>query len=260
MFKIVLSEVPPPETIVPDLDPAFSSIIAKSMARDLTQRFQSTADFIKALDAWMRTGASVSVPPAADAAAVGLVPTSGAGARTAMGSQTNINRGTATPGPGTGGNWASSQPDVAPTGLPKKSSAGVLAGLAAVAILVVGGVAFGAYSILGKKAEPEAASSAAAPSSLPAAAALGAGTPPSTTNAEPKPDLAATPPAPTAPTPAASSAPAAASAAPAAPIAAARPAAVARPGTKPAPAPAKPGAKPAAAPAKPGGGTPDFGY
>src|SRR6187402_208690 len=42
MFKIVLEEVPPPETIVPDLDPAFSSIIARSMTRDLLQRFQTT--------------------------------------------------------------------------------------------------------------------------------------------------------------------------------------------------------------------------
>ncbi|HKY38743.1 MAG TPA: serine/threonine-protein kinase [Polyangiaceae bacterium] len=255
MFKIVLSEVPPPETIVPDLDPGFSSIIAKSMARDLTQRFQTTADFIRALDAWLRTGASVSVPPAADAAAMGLVPTSGAGARTAMGSQTNINRGTATPGPGTGGNWASSQPDVAPTGLPKKSSAGVLAGLAAVAILVVVGVAFGAYSMLDKKGEPEAASSAAAPSSSPAAAALRGDGSPSDTDADAKPEVSATPPAPAAATPpAASSAPSIA--APAAP--AARPAA-SKPG--PRPAPAKPGAKPAAAPgAKPGGAAPDFGY
>jgi serine/threonine-protein kinase len=250
MFKIVLAEVPPPETIVPDLDPAFSSIIAKSMARDLTQRFQSTADFIKALDAWLRTGASVSVPPAADAAAAGLLPTSGS--RTAMASQTSIQRGTATPGPGTGGNWASSQPDVSPMGVPKKSSAGLLAALAAFGILVVGGVAFGAYSILGKKAEPEAAASAAA-SVAPVAAAL-----------EAKPELAPTPAAPVSPTPPseASAPPAAASASaaptPAPPIAAARPVA-ARPAARPAAAPAKPGAKPAA-PAKPGGGTPDFGY
>src|SRR6187549_3466079 len=74
MFKIVLSDVPPPETIVPDLDPAFSSIIARSMTRDLTQRFQTTQEFIKALDAWSKSGAYVTVPPAADAAAAGLLP------------------------------------------------------------------------------------------------------------------------------------------------------------------------------------------
>jgi serine/threonine-protein kinase len=260
MFKIVLSEVPPPETIVPDLDPAFSSIIAKSMARDLTQRFQTTVDFIKALDAWKLSGAAVSVPPAADGAAAGLV-MSGASPRTAMSSQTNINRGTATPGPGTSGNWASSQPGVGPVGLPKKNSAGVLAGLAAVAILIAGGVAFGAYSVLSKKAEPDAAASASAAS---AAAVRGAAAPRETGTVEKtdaKADLAPTPPAPAAPTPVSEPATSAAAppAASAAAAAAAKPPAAARPAAgKPAPKPAaKAGTKPGP---KPGSGTPDFGY
>src|SRR5215207_4660850 len=149
MFKIVLSEVPPPETIVPDLDPAFSSIISKSMTRDLTQRFQTTTEFIRALDAWMQSGASVSVPPAGDAAAAGLLPANSAAGRAAMGSQANINRGVG-PGAtaaGTSGNWASSQPDVAPVALPKKSNAGLVAALVAVGIVVAGGAAFAAYSV-----------------------------------------------------------------------------------------------------------------
>ena len=54
---------------------------------------------------------------------------------------------------GTSGNWASSQPDVAP-GLPKKSNAGLIAALAVVGIVVMGGAAFAAYSVLGKKADP----------------------------------------------------------------------------------------------------------
>src|SRR3954465_8600299 len=125
MFQIVLSDVPPPESIVPDLDPACSSIIAKSMTRDLTQRFQTTVDFIQALDAWMQRGAAVSVPPPNDAAAAGLLPTNSA--RGAMGSQTNINRGGNVTAAGTSGNWASSQPDAAPGGMPKKSSVGLVA-------------------------------------------------------------------------------------------------------------------------------------
>ena len=240
MFKIVLSEVPPPETIVPDLDPAFSSIIAKSMTRDLTQRFQSTADFIRALDAWMKSGAAVSVPPAADPAAAGLLPAGSAAARTAMSSQTNIAAGTS-------GNWASSQPDVAP-GLPKKSSAGLAAALAAVGILVMGGAAFAAYSVLGGKSDAEASASAAPSASPPPAAAA----------LDPKPPAIADAPAPAPapePTPVASTAAAAPSAA-AAPTAAPRPAA--KPAAaKPAPAAAKPAAaKPAAKP----GAAPDFGY
>ena len=259
MFKIVLSEVPPPETIVPDLDPAFSSIIAKSMTRDLTQRFQTTAEFIRAIDGWMRSGASVSIPPAGDAASAGLLPENSNAGRVAMASQTGINRGVGGPGAtaaGTSGNWASSQPDGAPAGLPKKSNAGLVAGLAAVGILVMGGAAFAAYSVLGKKAEPEASASASAPASAAPAAAP-----------EPKAELAApaTPEiASAAPTPAVASAePAlAASADPkaAAALAGARPAA-ARPGAlKPPAAPAKPGAAKPGAPAAKPGGAPDFGY
>src|SRR4029078_5140755 len=63
MFKIVLSDVPSPESLVPDLDPAFASIVTKAMARDVNVRFQSTGDLINALDAWTERGASVSLPP-----------------------------------------------------------------------------------------------------------------------------------------------------------------------------------------------------
>ena len=75
MFKIVLADVPPPQSIVPDLDPAFASIISKSMARDLPHRFQSTAEVLRALDAWSQSGQAVTVPPTAGAAVSGHLPT-----------------------------------------------------------------------------------------------------------------------------------------------------------------------------------------
>jgi serine/threonine-protein kinase len=252
MFKIVLSEVPPPETIVPDLDPAFSSIISKAMTRDLTQRFQSTTDFIHALDSWMRSGTAVTVPPAADAAAAGLA----LAGRPAMASQTNLNPGAT--GAGTSGNWASSQPNGEPAGLPKKSNAGLVAALALVGVVVMGGAAFAAYSVLGKKADTAAAVSASSQPSAPAAAPAGPAV-------EPKVELAPTP-APLAPQ--ATEAPSAAPAASTAPAASdsgktARPVPASRPAAGKPAAPAKPGAAaPAAKPpaaAKPGG-TPDFGY
>ena len=265
MFKIVLSEVPPPETIVPDLDPAFSSIISRSMTRDLTQRFQSTTEFIHALDSWMQSGAAVSVPPVADGVAAGLAYAgSPGGGRTAMGSQANLNRSGAATGPGTSGNWASSQPDTAPT-LPKKSNAGLIAALAVVGIVVMGGAAFAAYSVLGKKTDPVAAGSASSHSpSLPAAAAE------AKIELAPPPAAIADAPVAAAPTASPAVADAAApvasdSAKPAAAALAARPAAPSRPGASKPPAPAagaKAGAaaaKPPAA-AKPSGGTPDFGY
>jgi serine/threonine-protein kinase len=238
MFKIVLSEVPPPETIVPDLDPAFSSIIARSMARDLTQRFQTTTEFIQALDAWAQRGAAVSVPPAGDPASSGLLPVS---ARTAMGSQAHISGG----GTMAGGNWASSQHSA-----PSKKSAGLIAGLAAVGLLVMGGAAFAAYSVLGKKSEPTASSAAPAASVAPVAAAAAIATEPA--KIEPAEAVASAAPSAAAPTPATPT--------PATVADKAAPVAAAHAAKKLAPAAAAPAPKPAAKPAAKGGGTPDFGY
>jgi len=63
MFKIVLADVPPPQSVVPDLDPAFASIVSKAMARELAQRFQSTTEVVRAIDAWLQTGQAVTLPP-----------------------------------------------------------------------------------------------------------------------------------------------------------------------------------------------------
>jgi serine/threonine protein kinase len=63
MFKIVLSDPPPLNEIVPDLDPAFASIVLKAMARDVEHRFQSAQAFADALTEWSEKGTSVSVPP-----------------------------------------------------------------------------------------------------------------------------------------------------------------------------------------------------
>ena len=89
MFKIVLAEVPPPQSVVPDLDPAFASIISKTMARDVAQRFQSTQDVILALDAWQHSGKAVTVPPMSEAASAGHLPE---GARGATASASGVMR------------------------------------------------------------------------------------------------------------------------------------------------------------------------
>jgi len=240
MFKIVLADVPPPESIVPDLDPAFASIISKAMARDLAHRFQSTAELTKAIDAWLERGQAVTVPPAAEAAQAGHLP---AGTRATMAS---INGLSATPSPGqkTHGSWATSQPG---TAIPKKSAAPLIAGVVVVGLLAVGGAAFAALS-LRSKAAAQAASAASASAALAAQVAL--------------PSVSAKPvdvPVPVAVTPAAappaSVAPVvSATPLPAAHVAAARPAAARPAGGHAAAKPAGRTAKPAA------GGTPDFGY
>jgi hypothetical protein len=240
MFKIVLADVPTAESVVPGLDPAYSSIISKAMARDVNHRFQSARDFIKALDDWMARGTAVSVPPAADAAAVGLVPA------------TSAPQPARTTGPGapTGGNWATSQPggDLV---IPKKRSTGLVAAVAVAGLVLVGGGAFAAMKALGSG--ESGASSASAP------AAQSIAPPPALAPKEEaaKPLVQPEPAEPAPPVSAAASG--TPSAAP--PIVAAQPA---RPAGRPA---SRPPFRPAAAkePPKPGTArprptTPDFGY
>ena len=64
LFKIALELPPPPQQFVPDLDPEFSMIIQRAMAREQVHRFQSCAEFKEALFAWQaaRGGPPVVVP------------------------------------------------------------------------------------------------------------------------------------------------------------------------------------------------------
>ncbi|NUQ79697.1 MAG: serine/threonine protein kinase, partial [Polyangiaceae bacterium] len=76
LFKIVLEPAPPPQQYAPDLDPEFSAIIQRAMAREPAHRFQSCAEFKDALLGWMaaRVGPSamhmaggrpITIPPGA---------------------------------------------------------------------------------------------------------------------------------------------------------------------------------------------------
>jgi len=130
MFKIVLSEPPPLMETVPDLDPAFASIILKAMARDVSQRFQTADEFAKAILAWEKQGTKVTVPPAtaSDAlnipgvtrasleSAAGFIPgshgTLTAGRKT--GADVARTPGTGVPGNATVGNFTTSQTGAAP--------------------------------------------------------------------------------------------------------------------------------------------------
>jgi eukaryotic-like serine/threonine-protein kinase len=241
MFKIVLDVVPPPQSIVPDLDPAFASIISKAMARDVTQRFQSTAELLQAIDAWSQTGQSVAVPSGAQASAAAHLP---AGARGSMASISDAN--VPVVGQKTAGTWATSQPGAAVPVAPKKSASGAIAAALGVGLLVLGGGAYAAFSTHDKSV-PAANSPVVANSAVQAAPASAA---PAETSA------AASAPAPAA----AESAPAvAASAAPAQSAPTPSRARAAAPAAAPIRTVARPVARPSRAPAaKPG--TPDFGY
>ena len=239
MFKIVLDAVPPPQSIVPDLDPAFASIVSKAMARDVAQRFQSTADVIQAIDAWLASGQSVALPTATQTSAAGHLPT---GARGSLPSISDV----AVPvvGQKTAGTWATSQPN-AGNAAPKKSAAPAIAAALGIGLLVLGGGAYAAYALHNKSVA--AASSAALLSAAPPP--LQSPIPSTPAVAPPVVAVSAAPSAPAPPAAPASAAPAlsAVKVAPVRPV----PHAAVRVG--------KPAAKAGhAAATKPG--TPDFGY
>jgi len=247
MFKIVLSEPPPIMTVVPDLDPAFASIIQKAMGRDVTQRFQTAAEFGEAIKKWEESGAAVAVPVNVGEAAVPGV------TRAPMASVTGVNMGaTAAGGPpvnATGGNWASSQGGVTAAGAPAKSNNALVVGIAA-GVLLAAGVIGAMIFMRGGSNNGAAAAPASAPA-VPVAAAPAAAPP------APSPAVAPAPPPAAAPAPAEPAA-APAAAAPAAAAPATKTATAAKASTATA---AK--ARPAAAPVvkKKGAATSDdFGY
>jgi eukaryotic-like serine/threonine-protein kinase len=68
IFKIVLEAPPAPETYVPNLDPAFSRIVRRAMAREPGERFQAASEFRETLSLWLHTGrdekdAGLTPPP-----------------------------------------------------------------------------------------------------------------------------------------------------------------------------------------------------
>ncbi|HEY3236241.1 MAG TPA: serine/threonine-protein kinase [Polyangiaceae bacterium] len=155
LFKIVLAEVQPPETMVPDLDPGFSSIIAKAMARDPAHRFQSCEEFSSAMQAWSESGAGVPVAAGSRTGEGTAGRATGAIALTPSSLPRNTTPGTSS--------WSTSG-----LSAPKKRS-GALIAVGVTALLAVAGmVAF--WSLRSAEPSPALASSAPAKESAPAAA------------------------------------------------------------------------------------------
>ena len=154
LFKIVLEAARPVEQMVPGIDPNFAAIVNKSMAREPAARFQSAREFQQTLEQWaagagpqLATGLNASAqrsPAGAPPAALGAGP-SGAVSTGQYPAAPAHTLGTGTPG-----SWANGS-DIQPADLPKKSNTGLLLGLAAVGLVVVGGGAFAAISVSGGK-------------------------------------------------------------------------------------------------------------
>jgi len=242
MFKIVLNEAPDPEELVVGLDPAFSAIVRRAMHRDATKRFQSTEEFLAALERWSPMARTVSDGTPFQVQAFGADGMPIYEPSTSL--PPTIRKGADTEAP--------------PAGVPLKGSPTLLfAGVGLGAVALIAGLAL-AFS----GGDDEAAAAAAASAS--------AETPPATQPAAPP--TKATPPAPTPPAPVAAVPAGPPPTAPPAPATPAPPP-TARPSAKPAPTASKPApAKPAPAPTsrptttaapapKPKAkGTRDFGY
>jgi eukaryotic-like serine/threonine-protein kinase len=224
LFKIVLSDPKPLHEVIPGIDPAFVAVVSRAMAREPSQRFATAKEMIEALDALGFGGKTQALDPATDGAAMAPVPAPVRVANTP-------NPGAGAPGMPTQGTFATSQASVA-----KKGGAPIALLAGGLTLLVMVGVAFGAY-----KAFSDGDETAATASAEPAATTAAA---PTSTAPTAEPANAET--APAAPAPAVTVAPA--------PSASAVKAATPAPRVTPRPRPA--GAKPATG----SKGSRDFGY
>ncbi len=166
LFKIVLETATPLAERVPGLDPDFSALVARSMSRDVNERFADARAFSEALAKWAETGrASAPAPRAA-----------------------TVQNAPAPRFQGTQQSWA--QTGETRTGRRK----GLLVGGIAAATLVVGG-AVGAILLSGGSTDAglEGTDAAAAAAPVIAAEALApAGTAPATGVSAAAPDAAPT--------------------------------------------------------------------
>jgi serine/threonine-protein kinase len=165
MFRIVLSEAAPIEGVVPDINPAFATIVKKAMAREQAHRFASCHEFRAALEAWSKQGVGVNVPPVA-AADVYLPEDAAPSAVGSAVAHVAAHSAVAAPVPGqlgagpsfskTNQAWTNTGPDQRAA---KKNKAPLFLGLAFASVLVVGGA--GAVLLTGGSDEDDAATAAA---------------------------------------------------------------------------------------------------
>ncbi len=144
MFQIVLSEPAPIDQVLPDIDPAFASIVRKAMARDQAHRFETCPQFQEALESWANTGAGVTVPPI-NAGDVYLPKDTTAGPMQSRAAVELAATGLAAPTQGTAANlsrtnqaWANTQ-GPGPAEPPQRSKTPLLIGAVAGVLLLVGG-------------------------------------------------------------------------------------------------------------------------
>ena len=158
LFKIVLSELVPAKRLVAELDPAFDTIICKAMAKDPDYRFASCEDLARALDSWAQSGAAVTVPPppATDDPAVlaGVAPALSETNRSHAASQAGVparaQSVSEAQAPDTPEDQAASDEQLS---VPTTPGVGVFAGVAALALVVVGTAGWGVFRLFESEAD-----------------------------------------------------------------------------------------------------------
>ena len=132
LFKIYLNEPTPIESLAPDVDPAFCTIIMRALAKDPNDRFARAEHFIAALDAWAQTRRGVSVAKSGAA-----VPATMAYEGPAVSAPEQVRPAPppVSPVASTQGSWAESQQRRA-----KSGSKAVVLAFVTVAVLAAGGV------------------------------------------------------------------------------------------------------------------------
>src|SRR5512133_1174129 len=153
LFQIVLSDPAPPQELVPDLDAGFANLIAKAMARDVEHRFQSAPEFSNALQAWLKTGASVSLPPTSPVNPLAPRPEPSAATKGKSAS------GAIAAGTSTHDSWSAQPSRIVP---PPRSKALLFGGVGALCVLMALS-AVGTRWILRDSARPPTASAALEP-------------------------------------------------------------------------------------------------
>lgn len=217
LFKIVLEPAPPPQQYAPDLDPEFSAIIQKAMAREPPHRFQSCAEFKEALLGWMASrvgpsamqmgGRPLTVPPGAGLRAPTAPPgtsnppgplhqsqpswavSSGSGAHAANGWQGQPANTPSPATPQTGSSWGNASQSGQIAAKPPRSGLAVGA-ITAAAIALVGGGGLAIF-FMGGTPPPTPTTQAAQPTAAPSPTAVETAAPAPVTAAptsEPAPD------------------------------------------------------------------------
>ena len=148
LFKIALGTFRPLPEVIPDLDPGFSAIVNKAMARDPVNRYANAREFQKAIIDWGRTNhpslafdetvaGRPATPMLAPSSVLGLPPIPGPAPLAASMASASLSSPAVAEGKSVVG-WSGGNQSIEPP--PKKSNRGLVALLGGGAVVAVLGI------------------------------------------------------------------------------------------------------------------------